>query len=137
MYAIPDGFSPFPELGHQAQQSVMPLLTISGESMLAIGTGFAITSDGLIMTAAHVIQEAVKQGVPRTRQDGGIDYELQFYALYITNQKHDGRDQYIGGALPVVKFWSSPELDIAYCRLGSPYGRNGWMPTLPVFRLSP
>jgi hypothetical protein len=137
LYAIPEGFSAFPEIGHHIQQSVMPLLTMSGNSLVAIGTGFVITSDGLMMTAAHVIEEAVKQGIPRKRPDGGFDYLLQFYALYITNKTDDDSGHYIGGVLPILKAWHSPELDIGYCRLGSPYGQNGWMPKLPVFRLSP
>lgn len=134
---IPNGFTPFPGLGHDIQQSVMPLLTISERSLIAVGTGFAVTADGLIMTAAHVVEEAVKHGVPRKRGDGGFDYDLQLYAVYVTNQKFDDGDQYIGGPLPVLKFWRSPELDIAFCRLGSPYGPRGWMPHLPVLRLSP
>jgi hypothetical protein len=135
--SLPNQFSPFPELGHHIQQSVMPLLVISGESLTAIGTGFVITSNGLMMTAAHVLEEAVKHGIPRKRQDGGLDYDLQLYAVYVTNRKNDDCDQYIGGPLPVVKFWHSPELDIAFCRLGSPYPESNWMPNLPVFRLSP
>ena len=137
MYQIPEGFSAFPEFAHHVQQSVMPLLTMCESSVIAIGTAFAISADGLLMTAAHVVQEAIKQAVARKRADGGLEYELQFYALYLTDQKHGEHDEYVGGALPVIKFWHSPELDIAYCQLGSPYGPSGWMPTLPVFRLGP
>jgi len=115
----------------------MPLLVISGQQLIAIGTGFAVTSDGLMITAAHVVEEAVKHGAPRKRQDGGFDCDLQLYALYVTNQKNHDRNQYVGGPLPVLKFWHSPELDIAFCRLGSPYGLGGWMPNLPIFVLSP
>lgn len=105
----------------------MPLLVISGQSLVAIGTGFLITSTGLMVTAAHVLVEAVKHGVPRKRQGGGLDYDLQLYAVYVTNRKNDDCDQCVGGPLPVVKFWHSPELEIAFCRLGSPYAGNSWV----------
>lgn len=115
----------------------MPLLVVREESVVAVGTGFVITPNGLMITASHVVEEAVKHGIQQRRQDGGLDYELQLYALYVTNQKIDEHGQYMGGPLPVLKFWHSPELDIAFCRLGSPYGQGGWMPNFPVFRLSP
>lgn len=137
MNIVPDQFAPFPKVGHHIQQSVMPLLVISGQALIALGTGFMITEDGLLMTAAHVAQEAVKYGVRSRRQDGGFDYELSLYALYITNQKDDNSGQHVGGVLPIHKFWHSPELDIAFCRLGSANDQNVSMPKFPVFRLSP
>src|SRR6185312_7358644 len=135
-YVIPEGFSGFPQIGHHVQESVLPLLTISGAALVGIGTGFTVTPNGLIVTAAHVIAEALTHGIPKVRPDGGFDYELQFYALYLTNRQDKETGHYIGGVLPISKVWHITELDIGFCRLGSPYGPNGWMPTFPVFRLS-
>jgi hypothetical protein len=138
MYEIPKGFSAFPRFPDFVQRTVMPVLTIANENLVAVGTCFAVTSDGLVMTAAHVIHEAVKRGTKVEGPNGGFDYELELYAVYVTDHQHpDNRIQYVGGVLPIRKVWHSKELDLCFCRLGSPYGDGGWMPKLPIFRLSP
>ena len=48
---------PFP---HQTQMSIMPVVAMKGRYLRGVGTCFAISSQGLVMTARHVIEDALE-----------------------------------------------------------------------------
>ena len=47
---------PFP---HPTQMSVMPVVAMKGQHIRAVGTCFAISTHGLVMTARHVLEDAL------------------------------------------------------------------------------
>ena len=137
MLKITDSFSPLPEFGHRIQQCVMTLITIADGQIIPIGTGFTVAPDGLMMTAVHVIEEAIKSVVSKRNADGTIEHHLELYALYLTDKIHGENEELtLGGLLPIHRVWYSQELDIGYCWLTSPI-IDGEPLKYPIFRLSP
>ena len=47
---------------HMTQMTVMPVVAMKGDNVRAVGTCFAISSQGLVLTARHVIEDALKIG---------------------------------------------------------------------------
>lgn len=137
MLKISDSFSPLPEFGHRIQQCVMTLITIADGQVIPIGTGFTIAPDGLMMTAVHVIEEAIKRVVSVRNADGTIEHRLEFYALYLTAETHgENNELTLGGLIPIHRVWYSQELDIGYCWLTRPIIDDEPL-RFPIFRLSP
>ena len=52
--------------------------------VFAVGTGFMIGADGLMMTAAHVIHAAVEKGGRRLSPDGSFYDHQELYVLDVT-----------------------------------------------------
>lgn len=138
MLKISDSFSPLPEFGHRIQQCVMTLITITDGRVIPVGTGFTIAPDGLMMTAVHVIEEAMKRVLSeRNVDDGTIEHHLEFYALYLTAKTHgENNELTLGGLLPIHRVWYSRELDIGFCWLTRPI-IDGEPLRFPILRLSP
>jgi hypothetical protein len=135
---ITDGFSPFPHFGHPVQQCVLPIVTIMNGYMTCIGSGFFINSNGLMMTAVHVIHEALKGSRSVQKEDGTVEHQLGFYALYISDEKHsETSEQRIGGLLPIDRVWFSEELDIGYCHVVKPTINGEPALRFRILRLSP
>lgn len=115
----------------------MTLITIADGEIIPIGTGFTITPDGLMMTAVHVIEEAIKSTVLKRNDDGSIGYHLEFYALYLTAKTHgENNELVLGGLMPIQKVWFSKEIDIGYCFINRPIINEEPL-IFPNFRLSP
>ena len=45
---------------HPTQMTVMPVVAMKGDYVRAVGTCFAISSQGLVLTARHVIEDALE-----------------------------------------------------------------------------
>jgi len=134
---ITETFSPLPEFGHKIQQSVMTLITIADGQIIPVGTGFTISVDGLMMTAVHVIEQAVKKMVSKRYDDGRIENHLEFYALYLTDKRHGQNNDFVlGGLLPIHKVWFLRPLDVGFCFIRRPI-IDGEPLRFPVCRLSP
>jgi Trypsin-like peptidase domain len=134
---IGDSFTPLAEFGHRIQQCVMTLVVIDDGAVVPVGTGFVIAVDGLLMTASHVITEAMKRVVHRTNPNGEMERQLALFALYLTSETQgDSRENVIGGLIPITHVAFPEELDIGYCSLRRPL-RDGIPLRFPVFRLSP
>jgi S1-C subfamily serine protease len=127
-------FHPLPKVGDRVQQVVMPLIMVEGNEVIPLGTGFTITSDGLMVTARHVIEEAEKRERLRTGNRRISDLRQDIFALYMIAHHADGR--VCGGTLPVRKVWLSDEFDICYCLLSGVLLNNEPV-RFPVVRLSP
>lgn len=117
-YSVSGSFEPIPEQGSIIKQSIMPILSIADSHLVAHGTGFIITSHGIMMTAKHVIEDAWSHRIRKINEQGQFYDHYELYALYQTNERHpDNETQHIGGLIPIKKIWAVPELDIVYCWL--------------------
>lgn len=77
-------------------QSIVPIVALSadGATMKCLGTGFFISADGLLLTAAHVILDPIERqyGAPRKLSEGGWTFdELSLGVLIATNPILEGR----------------------------------------------
>lgn len=97
----------------------MPVIHIKAGAARAVGTCFAISNDGLCLTARHVIEEAWPEAFRAGSTD--LDRDGQLYALYCSDEPHpDNPDQRVGGLLPVVSTHFYDQLDIAALQLEVP-----------------
>jgi hypothetical protein len=128
--------TPLPKFGHPIQRGVMPLFTKANEQEEPIGTGFMISADGLMMTAAHVVQAATATAQRRLSPERKFYDHYEFYALYLTDEEHGSEGHRIGGFLPIQKAWLDPKLDIALCWVERPALPDGPLP-FSLSRLSP
>lgn len=111
----------------------MPLVTIIEDHLVPLGTGFMIAPDGLMLTAGHVVDEAVENTRRRSRQP----HQYELYAVYASNERH-GPDaaHHIGGLWPIDRAWRPAELDVAFCWLRRAI-RDGLPIRFPSVQLSP
>ena len=105
---------PFP---HLTQMTVMPVVAMKGDYVRAVGTCFAISSQGLVLTARHVIEDALKVDA------GGemADPDMGIGALYVAET---GDDNMLGGLLPARKLYFTNDFDIALMHLNLPIDRE-------------
>lgn len=100
------------------QRAIMPLVHLVGDEFRSVGTCFAISPDGLCLTARHVIEEIwpgpVSDGRQPTDDDGTI------YALYVDPDTPVEGGDLFGGLLPVMKVHLVDQLDIAALSLNLP-----------------
>ena len=114
---------------HMTQMTVMPVVAMKGDNVRAVGTCFAISSQGLVLTARHVIEDALKIGGGGKMADPG----MWIGALYTAET---GEDNMLGGLLPVRKLSFTDDLDIALMHLNLPINRDTGDPLhMPAFRL--
>ena len=133
-----DSFALVPNFGHPIQQCVMPLIVMKEGEISPVGTGFMIGADGLMMTAAHVLDEAIKWAVTKNNDDGSIETHLEFYGLWISAERHGENNDNLGGPMPISRIWKLKELDIGYCWITRPLYQGKPLPLrFPIFRLSP
>ncbi|MCP2000890.1 S1 family peptidase [Nitrobacter winogradskyi] len=104
-------FIPAPDHG-LLPTSIMPVIHLHHDKAQAIGTCFAISSDGLCLTARHVVEEAlpgpVREGKPNSVEDGWL------YVLYVSSEPdEDNPGNELGGLLPVHSVHFNGQLDIA------------------------
>ena len=105
---------PFP---HRTQMAIMPVVAMKGDYVRAVGTCFAISPQGLVLTARHVIEGALKIGA------GGkmADPDMWIGALYAAET---GEDNMLGGLLPVRKLYFTDDFDVALMHLNLPINRE-------------
>jgi hypothetical protein len=104
--------------GSTHQQVVMPLFKKHEGNYIAIGTGFVIGADGLMVTASHVVLDVIAAGQRVLGEDGRWMDAFEFYALYVTAEKHGPNNQHnLGGLWPIQKAWCNNSLDIGLCWL--------------------
>ncbi len=133
-----DSFTWLTNFGDPIQQCVMPLIVMKDGKISPVGTGFMIGVDGLMMTATHVLDEALKWADTKENDDGTIETLLEFYALWISAERHGEKNDNLGGPMPIHRIWKGPELDIGYCWVTRPFYQGKPLPLqFPVFRLSP
>lgn len=131
-------FRSIPSESHPIQQRVLALLSKVDNEFHSIGSAFVIHSAGLLMTAGHVLIEALQHLFPPDPNGcpGGKTFGL--YAFFEANESHRPID--IGGLWPIspegIRLQS--ELDIGLCFLRQARSReSGRQVTWPALELSP
>ena len=110
---------PFP---HPTQMSVMPVVAMKGQRLRGVGTCFAISTHGLVMTARHVLEDALEL------DDNGEKKEPDQWigVLYAAEPEPDSRNipDLIGGLLPANNIFYSESHDIAVMHLNLPKNKT-------------
>jgi len=142
MEQLTEGTSDFEPLspkafGSELQKVVMPLFAVDGENIVSIGTGFVIGGNQLMMTAAHVVKEALAMGRRVLGQDGKWIDANGLYALYVSSERHGPElEHHLGGLLPIDHVWINSRMDIGLGWLRIPI-INGKPIRLLRMRISP
>jgi S1-C subfamily serine protease len=119
----------FLELGlNELHSIVMPLFVIGPERWTGLGTAFTIANEGLMLTARHVIEEALQL----------CDETPGAYVAVVYVASGEGRDVpgLFGGPIPVRRVAISSGTDIAGLELAVPIIAGDRL-VLPALRLSP
>jgi hypothetical protein len=113
-----DKFVQFPDFGSKVQQCVMPVMTRVDGEFLALGTAFVVNSaGGLLLTAYHVAEEALKYKNRRLGVDGKYYGHYELYVLFASDADA-GDGKFVGGILGVAHASRVGETDVALCVLG-------------------
>ena len=117
---------PFP---HPTQMAIMPVIARKDPYLRAVGTCFAISSQGLVMTARHVVEEALglDSNGRKTDPDQWISVvycsEVQWQDEESVIFLEDHPDL-LGGLLPVKQIYFNNSIDIALMQLNLPYHKE-------------
>jgi hypothetical protein len=142
MEQLTEGTSDFEPLspkafGSEMQKVVMPLFAEDGDNIVSIGTGFVIGGSQLLMTAGHVVKDAIGRGQRVLGKDGRWIDASGLYALYASSERHGvGLEHHLGGLLRIDHVWCNDLLDIGLCWLRLPI-INGKPIRILRMRLSP
>ena len=124
---------------HATQQAVMPLVAYRAGEIRPYGTCFAISPQGIALTARHVVDEALGLG-NWTASAPPVSSDWAMGALYVRSPTLGDGDvpDLVGRILPVTKTNMCADLDVAALVLNLPVNSNtGEALQLPVFKLSP
>lgn len=124
---------------HLTQQAVMPLVAFREGDVRPLGTCFNISPHGLVLTARHVVDEALQIGHWKGETPYTYDGEWWLGAIYVREPlPGENVDGLFGGLLPARKAYLRDDLDIAVLSLNLPVNQNtGEYLHLPQLRLSP
>lgn len=120
---------------HPTQMAVMQVVAYKDDLFRPVGTCFSITNFGLVLTARHVVDDALKIANDRAFLDEGWGIGV----LYVAEpRKEDEVTDKVGGILPVLTVGFSADLDIAVMQLNVPVRSidNQIAIRLPCFALS-
>lgn len=120
---------------HPTQRTVLPIVAVYGNELRPVGTGFAVTNHGVIITARHVIEECLSPAREQDRRDG----PWSVAALYVASpEPGDDVPDLLGGILMANKIHFGDTLDLAAIYLSLPVRVDTNEPLrMPAMRLSP
>jgi hypothetical protein len=126
-----DEFVKIPTFPHPTQKSVMPVVAIKGDELKPLGTCFAISNHGLVLTARHVIEDVIELGAKSN--------EWQIGAIYVSEPiPGDDVPDLLGGLIYANRVHTSNEFDIGLMHLNLPVRKDsGDFLPLPALKLSP
>jgi S1-C subfamily serine protease len=132
-----DNFATISGFPHLTQMSVMPIVAYHKDEIRPLGTCFAISNHGIVLTARHVIDEALSI-VPELGKMQPAD-GWWVGALYAAEPlPHDTSGNLNGGILPARTVNFQNELDIAAIHLNLPTNTiTNELLRMPALRLSP
>lgn len=131
-------FRMIPSESHPIQQRAVALLAKVDSEFHSIGSAFVIHPVGLLMTAGHVLTDALEHIFPPELRGRPKGQELGLYAFFEANESHSPIE--IGGLWPISSegIRLQGELDIGLCFLRQARNRkNGRQVTWPALQLSP
>ena len=103
------------------QATILQLVHIRGDTVKPLGTCFAITNDGLCVTAKHVIEDFASPNSDGPRFVELTEHDGTFGALYISSDPHpDNPNEIVGGILPAYRIYTISGIDIALVKLTLP-----------------
>ncbi len=109
-------FAPIEKFPHPSQMSVMPVVAYRNDVFRAVGTCFAISNHGLVLTARHVIDDALALTNGRL-----TDPRRGVGALYVAEPTSKNETtNLVGGILPANKVHLSMAFDLAIMHLKLP-----------------
>ena len=103
---------------HPIQTSVMPMVAHQDGCFRSVGTCFAVTNDGVVLTARHVVDDAL--GDAQGNFDGNWPEGVSFGALYAAEPEPGAGVDVFGGFIPARTVDFSRSLDIAAVHLNLP-----------------
>jgi len=121
------------------QKTVMPVISTHGASFRAVGTCFAITNTGLVLTAKHVVEEALGLD-ERSKLNRETAYPLKWLKVLYANSDTPGKtsSDVNGGFLDVNKIHFNDNLDLCVMHLNLPRHKDtGKLLPMPVFQIDP
>lgn len=126
-----DDFVKVPSFPHGTQKSIMPVVAIRGNEVKPLGTCFAVSNHGLVLTAKHVIDAVINWGADTQ--------EWQIGVLYISEATlEDNVSDLMGGFIYVNRVYSSKEFDIGIMHLNMlKHVDTGDFIPMPLLKLSP
>lgn len=109
---------PSTEFPGPLKQAVWPIVMKTGSRLIGLGTGFIVSSSGLLLTARHVLFEAWKAEQEARRFVGGPD-AVQTFGLFSTDniQREGDEEWYLGGLLRLGPSLLPPQIDMALARV--------------------
>jgi S1-C subfamily serine protease len=123
---------------HPVQVNTMPIVHFVDGVPRPLGSCFAISNDGLAITARHVIDEAFAEHFVTDDPNVDIPPHHQLHAIYASNTLDPETGHFVGGPLPIVRIWFSSATDIAVLQLNVPTNsQTGKKLYLPAAQLSP
>lgn len=124
-------FVKIPTFPHPTQKSVMPVVAVKDDQIRPLGTCFAISNHGLVLTARHVIDDAIEI---EARSDGwwvGV--------IYVSEPTpEDDIPDLLGGIILANRIHTSDDFDIGLMHLNLPMRTDtGAFLPMPALKLSP
>lgn len=110
-------FEPLSEFGHRIQGAILPIMSLVDDEIIPLGTAFAVTMDGMLMTAKHLFDEIDTEKMEFKRRKGDGNYKkMSLHALFVAGKNDDNSD-YMGGLWQIDHVWFDANHDIAFCWL--------------------
>jgi len=131
-----DNFPTIQKFPHPMQKTIMCVVAYRENEIIPLGTCFAITNDGLVMTAKHVIEEEFNTWKRDTSEH---DKPWSIGAIYLSSDTPENHEaDLLGGILTAQRVHFNNHHDIALMHLGLPINtQTGKLLSMPVTALSP
>ena len=133
-------FVKVPGVPHQFSKTIMPVVAYRNDQIRLLGTCFAISDQGLVITARHVLDEAIK--IMDWSSDTPPENPWWVGAIYVSEPSEvDDVPDLLGGILAANRIHTtnlSNGLDIGVMHLNLPVRTSDSKPiSLPALGLSP
>lgn len=94
------------------QQTILPIFAIADNEIIPLWTWFIIMSNGLMMTARHVIEDFLKEKVQK-RDSSGYYNNVWLYVMYVSDEISEENWMYIWWPRQIINASTNDSIDIA------------------------